>query len=109
MRHTCACANRDYFATHAASCPLPDAFSLAPPHRVTHTQVSSGGVMTTNDGASTPVLTANLDMTVTPDGKLVSRTSNSTIATTPAVTRSAISSEAPFELLLKLRNLVVRD
>ena len=72
------------------------------------TQVDNSGVMTTNDGASTPVLTANLDMTVSSDGKLVSRTSNSTIATTPAVTRSAISSETSFDLLLKLRNLVVR-
>ncbi|PNW88746.1 hypothetical protein CHLRE_01g042650v5 [Chlamydomonas reinhardtii] len=70
------------------------------------TQVDNSGVMTTNDGASTPVLTANLDMTVSSDGKLVSRTSNSTIATTPAVTRSAISSETSFDLLLKLRNLV---
>ncbi|KAG2423963.1 hypothetical protein HXX76_014902 [Chlamydomonas incerta] len=70
------------------------------------TQVNNSGVMTTNDGSSTPVLTANLDMTVSADGKLVSRTSNSTIATTPTVTRSAISSEAPFDLLLKLSNLV---
>ncbi|KAG2423999.1 hypothetical protein HXX76_014825 [Chlamydomonas incerta] len=70
------------------------------------TQVDNSGVMTTNDGSSTPVLTANLDMTVTPDGKLVSRTSNSTIATTPAITRSAISSEIPFDLLMKIRNLV---
>ncbi|KAG2424508.1 hypothetical protein HXX76_014389 [Chlamydomonas incerta] len=70
------------------------------------TEVNDSGVMTTSDGASTPVLTANLDMTVSSDGKLVSRTSNSTIATTPAVTRSAISSEVSFDLLLKLRNLV---
>ncbi|KAG2448470.1 hypothetical protein HYH02_006362 [Chlamydomonas schloesseri] len=70
------------------------------------TQVNDSGVMTTNDGASTPVLTANLDMTVSADGKLVSRASNSTIATTPAVVTSLVSSEAPFSLLMKLQSLV---